>query len=288
LKSRFAAEDLLAFWRQVVDPQSVGMPESIAGDIASYTGEPVAVVLHKMESGKEDLKRLWEASKIDTSDPSSIERFYRDQFVEAYELADWHCGRANGIPPLTYAWAAKFAQQKGLKRVLDFGSGIGTGALCLTVAGCEVHLADVARELLKLAGHRLRRRGYVPNLIDMTSGSRPRSNYYDLIVCFDVLEHVPDQVAKLRELASYLRNGGYLLANFMFSSSHPEHPMHISSAPYWDLLVRKTPMVPVWSSCDDQVQVLKRTPYAFLRNHLAEYADRLRGHPGTPGSRHDQ
>jgi hypothetical protein len=107
-------------------------------------------------------------------------------------------------------------------------------------------------------------------------GQRPRSNYYDLITCFDVLEHVPDQQAKLRELESYLANGGYLLVNFMYSSSDPDRPMHISSAGHWDLLARRTGMVPVWSHCDNSVQVLMKTPYARVRHGLASVVDWLR------------
>jgi SAM-dependent methyltransferase len=181
---------LSVFWERVVDPDGRGMPEAIAEDIASFTGETIGEVLVKMERGKVSLKELWDQSGIDVSDPESIASFYRDQFVEAYELADWHSGRTNGVPPLNYARAALFARKNGLSRALDFGSGIGTGSLCLAEAGCEVHSADIARELLAFVGHRFARRGMRTSMIDLNDPERPTKNYYDIVTCFDVLEHV--------------------------------------------------------------------------------------------------
>jgi SAM-dependent methyltransferase len=273
----FSEEELLELWRKVVDPRGIGMPESIAAEISSYTHEPVDDVLRKMESGTEDFKQLWEATGIDPANPADIEQFYRRQFVEAYELANWHCGRTNGVPPLEYAWAAKFALARGLTRVLDFGSGIGTGSLCFASVGCEVDAADVACELLRFVNHRFRQRGYNVNAINLSDGEKPRGGYYDLIACFDVLEHIPDQVAKVRELWSYLRQGGYLLANFLTDSSDKDRPMHVSSAREPLRLIHRTPLAADWSVPQGRrsVYVLKRSRIGHLRNIVARYRDRL-------------
>ncbi len=261
------------FWRALLDPNQVGMPEAMAEEISAYTREPIELVLGKMERGAEDLKQLWIASSIDPSDPASVVSFYRDQFVEAYELANWHSGRTNGVPPLNYARAALFAQQKGLRHALDFGSGIGSGSLALASVGCEVHSADIATELLKFVGFRMKRRGFITRLIDLNTQDRPLNNYYDIITCFDVLEHVNDQLSKLQELQSYLRVGGFLLVNLFPDSSDPLRPMHISSAGNRLKLIRKTGMKPEWSNYTGELQVLQRTRLARLRNSIAVLVD---------------
>ena len=273
----FSEDELLELWRNVVDPRGIGMPEAIAGEISSYTHEPVDEVLRKMQRGKEDFRQLWETSDIDTANPTAIEKFYEGQFVEAYELADWHCGRANGVPPLRYAWAAKFAVARRLTRVLDFGSGIGTGSLCFASVGCEVDAADVARELMRFAEHRFRQRAYNVKMVSLSNGEKPRSGYYDLIACFDVLEHIPDQAAKLRELSSYLRHGGYLLANLFTDSSDKDRPMHVSSAGEPMCLIHRTPLAVDWSIPEGgrNFCVLKRSRIGHLRNIVARYRDRL-------------
>jgi 2-polyprenyl-3-methyl-5-hydroxy-6-metoxy-1,4-benzoquinol methylase len=263
----------LEFWTNVIDPLGIGMPAAIAAEIASFTGEPVDLVQRKMETGKDDLKRLWEESHIDVSDAHSVASFYRDQFVEAYELANWHCGNMNGSPPLNYARAALLARAQGLTRALDFGSGIGSGSLALASAGCEVHSADIAEQLLGFVEHRMRSRGYPPVTINLDTAQRPSRGYYDLITCFDVLEHIPDQFGKICELASYLRPGGYLLVNLMSDSSHPDRPMHISSAGSWLPMLRRTSLVPYWAGFAQEMQAFMHWRTGRLRNWVASWRD---------------
>jgi 2-polyprenyl-3-methyl-5-hydroxy-6-metoxy-1,4-benzoquinol methylase len=270
----FTHPELIDFWSRVVDPNRVGMARAVAGEIACYTTESLDVVLDKMQRGTEDLRRLWEDSAIDVRNPADIERFYHDQFVEAYELAHWHAGGL-GVPPLHYARAALFAQRMGLRRALDFGSGIGTGCLCLAEVGCDVDAADVARQLLAFVSHRVSGRGFSLRPIDLSKGEKPQKDYYDLITCFDVLEHVPDQRQHLLELRSYLRPGGYLFVNLMEDSRNPDRPMHVSSAGNWLRLIRQSHMCPDWSSCQDDVQVLQRTRMARARNWVGSCVDRI-------------
>ncbi len=277
LKVLATDEEALRFWEHVVDPGGIGMPAAIAGELASYTDESVEEVLRKMDSGKDDLKKLWEDSAINPEDPASVASFYRNQMVEAYELANWHCGRTNGTPPLNYAKAALFARAHGLVRALDFGSGIGTGSLCLAEMGCETHSADIAEDLLKIVGHRMRLRGHQSRAIDLLGDEKIEQKYYDIITCFDVLEHVPDQFKKLEELSGYLKIGGYLVINLMKNSFHEDRPMHISSAGNWIAMVRRTSMFPVWNGTDHDIQVLRNSRVGKLRNLAATAVARLRG-----------
>lgn len=273
----FGDDELTAFWREVIDPGGVGMAEAIAADIAAYTHESPADVLRKMATGEDDFNRLWHETRADAGDESSLTAFYRDQFVEAYELANWHCGRTKGTVPLHYARAALLATELGLRRTLDFGSGIGTGSLALATVGCEVHSADIARQLLDFVEFRMTRRRFTPTLIDLAANEKPRSAYYDLITCFDVLEHVPDQLAKVRELTTYLKTGGYLLVNFFRDAIGDEHAMHVSSAGNWLRLVRKTQLVPRWESFGGEVEVLRHVSYGRLYNAVATIRDRVQG-----------
>jgi SAM-dependent methyltransferase len=263
-------------WRDAMDPASVGMPEAIAAEIGAYRSEPPAVVLARMEAGKDDLRDLWNSQAIDPANARQVAAFYRDHFVEAYELANWHAGRTNGRPPLHYAVAAWVASRLKLRRALDFGSGIGTGSICLARAGCEVHSADIANELLRFVGYRLERRGHPAKLIDLTV-STPERDYYDIITCFDVLEHVPDQAAKLRELESYLKPDGLLFVNIFDDATEPDRPMHVSKAGNWLAMVRRTGLVPMWGWFSGQVQALAKTRFGRVRNALGATVDRFHG-----------
>jgi 2-polyprenyl-3-methyl-5-hydroxy-6-metoxy-1,4-benzoquinol methylase len=266
----YSEPDLTRLWQSSLDPDGVGLAKAIAGDIASYTGEPIDVVMARMESGASDFKAQWEQAQVDPTDPVSVAAFYRTQVVEAYELAHWHSGLTTGEVPLNYARTATLVKEVGARRVLDFGCGIGSGSITLAGTGAEVHSADIAKNLLDLTGHRLTRHGYTPRLIDLAGGEKPKIGYYDLISCFDVLEHIPDQLATVKELHTYLRTGGRLVCNFFNDSSDPDRPMHISSAGNWMRLIRTTGLSPEWDATSRAaVPVLRRHPLARLRNLAA-------------------
>ena len=266
----YSEADLTRLWNESLDPSGVGLAQAIAMDIASYTGEPIEVVTARMASGATDFKTQWEQAQVDPKDPASVAAFYRTQVVEAYELAHWHAGLTTGEVPLNYARTAALAREVGAARVLDFGCGIGSGSIVLAGTGAEVHSADIASNLLALTGHRLARHGHTPHLIDLTTSEKPRTNYYDLISCFDVLEHIPDQLATVKELETYLRAGGRLVCNFFNDSSDPDRPMHISSAGNWTRLIRSTGLSPDWDATSRaSVPVLKRHPLARLKNLAA-------------------
>jgi ubiquinone/menaquinone biosynthesis C-methylase UbiE len=267
-------QQLLTFWHRVVDPHGVGLPTAIATDLAAYTGEAVDVVLAKMARGKLDFKRLWQKAGVSVDDSASVAAFYKDQFVEAYELANWHAGLENGEPPLGYALAASLARTSGGTRALDFGSGIGTGAMCLAAAGCEVECADVADALLDFVADRMARHHNPVRTIRLSAGEQPRPSYYDVITCFDVLEHVPDQYAKLRELESFLRPGGFLVINLLEDSSHPDRPMHVSSAGDRLQLIRRTSLRPDWTNYGE-IQVLRKARFGRPLNAVASCVDHL-------------
>jgi len=273
--------EALAFWRSALDPGGVGLREALAAEIADFRSEPIAAVLEHMSKGTDEFADLWRSANIDVSDQSSVERFYRDQFTEAYELANWHAGVTTGTPPLNYARAALLARARGWTRALDFGSGIGSGSLCFATAGCEVHSADIAVQLLTFVEYRMRRHRFTPSLINLSEGDRPRAGYYDVVTCFDVLEHVPNQLEKLRELSGYLRPGGYLFVNLMDDSIQADRPMHISSAGEWLSLVRKTDLVPAWSLFGGEAQILQKQRLGRIRNVVGTLVDRWQGATGA-------
>jgi 2-polyprenyl-3-methyl-5-hydroxy-6-metoxy-1,4-benzoquinol methylase len=277
MTSPYPSGPITDLWNRCLDPEGKGLMNAVADDIASYTGESREAALAKMRTGLDDLRRLWEERRIDLADPKSIEAFYHEQFVEAYELAHWHAGGTPDGIPLNYGRAALFARTEGCRRVLDFGSGIGSGALCFASLGCEVDVADVARKLLDFVGHRLMRHGRRARAIDLSRGELPDRGAYDLITCFDVLEHVPDQLGKLRELESYLRPGGRLFVNFMDDSTDEQRPMHVSSAENWLALVRRTALRPDWPWFAGGLQVVRRARVGRIWNALARVVDRAQG-----------
>lgn len=106
-----------------------------------------------------------------------------------------------------YTWATRFCQDA---RVLDAGCGTGYGAALIKQAGAsEVIAVDLSEAVIETA-----RQG-VPDGVRCEVGDLRSLTYednsFDLVICFEVIEHVEDQDGVLDELSRVLDPGGILL-----------------------------------------------------------------------------
>lgn len=105
-----------------------------------------------------------------------------------------------------YWWATRFADGR---RVLDAGCGTGYGAEMLRRAGAaEVVGVDIAEPVLAFA--RRETDGVEFEVADLRSLPFGDGRF-DLVACFEALEHVDDPDAVLDELARVLAPGGLLV-----------------------------------------------------------------------------
>jgi SAM-dependent methyltransferase len=82
-------------------------------------------------------------------------------------------------------------------RLLDYGCGIGSDGLILLDAGYRVEFADFDNPSVEYLRWRLRRRGFDAPVHDLAKGV---PGGFDAAYAFDVIEHVPDAFAFLREM----------------------------------------------------------------------------------------
>lgn len=63
----------------------------------------------------------------------------------------------------------------------------------------------------------------------------PTQTVFDIVLCTEVLEHVPDPVAALEHLSKLVRSGGHLIATAPLLSLIHQAPFHFSSGltPFW-------------------------------------------------------
>jgi 2-polyprenyl-3-methyl-5-hydroxy-6-metoxy-1,4-benzoquinol methylase len=126
------------------------------------------------------------------------ERFVPDQ-MRGQLVAAEHTAR--------YRWATSFCDGR---RVLDAGCGAGYGAELLNQAGAaSVVGVDISEAALSLARSTVTD-GVTLELGDVTALSHADDSF-DLVVCFEVIEHVEDPERVLDELSRVLRPDGLLL-----------------------------------------------------------------------------
>jgi SAM-dependent methyltransferase len=151
-----------------------------------------------------------------------VTRFYNQSDTELFELIEWHA-----VDPIHYRTLVlrDFASARPGRAYLDYGSGIGNDALVFLEAGFEATLADISDYLLAFAAWRCRRRGFHVRTVDLKRAELPPQSF-DVMACFDVLEHIPDPTSTVRKLHRSLRNRGLLAVHAPFSKD-PDRPMHV-------------------------------------------------------------
>lgn len=140
----------------------------------------------------------------------------------------------------------RFAMQWApASHVLDLGCGVGYGSRILASGGArQVYGVDVSREAIEMA----RRQGDIENLSFVLSNGAelpPTLSGFDLITCFEVVEHVdkPDRI--LAEIRDRLRPDGIAVISTPNSdaypgghSGNPFHPSEMSAAAFQQLAGR--------------------------------------------------
>jgi 2-polyprenyl-3-methyl-5-hydroxy-6-metoxy-1,4-benzoquinol methylase len=209
-------------WRAAMAPRTGDILRELTLEAADYLGISYAEAKRRVETSATDFPEEWQRLVTDSTDPDQVVRFYNESQTELFEQIAWHASETiHHRSPV----CANLASSMPGREFLDYGSGIGSNALVFGLAGFNVTLADVADPLRKFAQWRCERRGIPVRAIDLKRESLERDRY-DVITCFDVLEHVPDPLAALVRMRDALRPDGVLFLYAPFGYD-PERPMHI-------------------------------------------------------------
>ncbi len=133
-------------------------------------------------------------------------------------------------------------------RILLLGDGAGNDSFFFARNGFSVDYFDVpGSATYNFAVSRFRRQGFLGKEIRVLGAYEDcLSGGYDAVVSFEVLEHLPDAPAAIRDMAAALSAGGIALVTESFSYCLPSFPTHLRS----------------------NVRFAGRTPFLFLSNGL--------------------
>jgi 2-polyprenyl-3-methyl-5-hydroxy-6-metoxy-1,4-benzoquinol methylase len=194
--------------------------------LADFTRLPVGACVERLRGYQlEEMAAAWRERNPVTA--KEIREFYSDTDLYLWELLTWN-GSNEYTPYLERL--RRLADQwppRQFPRALDYGSGVGSVALRLAELGYQVTIADVPGRTFDFAQARLKQRGISFEAIPVTSDVPALPpNYWDVITCFDVIEHVPNPATIGRVLVRALRRGGgaAIVASFdTQSSTWPHH-----------------------------------------------------------------
>jgi 2-polyprenyl-3-methyl-5-hydroxy-6-metoxy-1,4-benzoquinol methylase len=196
-------------------------------DLATFTGRSREACLERLRAySVQELARAWRVANPRTSE--EILAFYRSTDLYIWALMQWHASPArqpykDALTNLVQSNPAA----SGWKRVYDFGAGIGTDALYLSSRGYDVTMVDVDSPTFHFARHRFKRRNLHARFIVSNSPLPEPDSVYDVVVCFDVFEHLPDPLKAADRMVNALRSGGVFLQQGSFVNAG-DHPCHLA------------------------------------------------------------
>lgn len=208
--------------RTLLSGQETDLRTSLLREIAVYDSLPeLAEVERRCSAAVEVLGGEWH-DHIDPQRRESIESFY-ESTTYIYDLMGWHSLR-DDTGPLAYVLGLEIARDRGVRTCLDFGSGVGSGALMFTLAGIQMSLADISRTLLDFAQWRFHQRRLPAAFLHLREDPLPE-DHFDMILAMDVFEHLTDPVTTVEQLWRALRPGGLLFARIQVedAGTHPQH-----------------------------------------------------------------
>jgi SAM-dependent methyltransferase len=139
----------------------------------------------------------------------------------------------------------------GLDRlsILALGDGVGSDSLYLASHGCTLDYFDVpGSRTFSFALRRFDRYGMLNTRINVLADDPLRgSKQYDIVLSFEVLEHLCQPQAAAGDIAAIVRPGGLALVTESFSAVNDQFPTHLAANARYE----------------------GQTPFLFLRHGLA-------------------
>ncbi|MGD0075094.1 MAG: class I SAM-dependent methyltransferase [Candidatus Binataceae bacterium] len=220
-----ALDQFAAIWARALQlPGQDDFVGSTLHEIGRWRGiNDLAIVRRRCENALRSLKLRWERT-VQEVDARHVEKYYdaADDCIE--ELMWWHT-LADDDSPLAYVAALEFASLAGCETYLDFGSGVGSGALLFCSHGFDVTLADISGVMLSFCKYRFETRGRDSSFVNLKHSRLP-ATAFDFITAMDVFEHLVDPVETVDLLQHCLKPGGYVYGRFA-SEADRDRPQHI-------------------------------------------------------------
>lgn len=166
----------------------------------------------------------WRKKDVNTLSDQSLADFYNTSRYEIFELLSYHA-RENSEAAGLYVAALQIAKDLGCLQILDYGCRISSGCILFARNGLSIALADISTPVLEFSKWRLSRRGIEANFVDLKNEDLA-ADRYDLITCFDVLEHLRDPLKVLQQIRRALKPNGVAVIHAPFGED-AARPMHI-------------------------------------------------------------
>ncbi|MBN1436335.1 MAG: class I SAM-dependent methyltransferase [Sedimentisphaerales bacterium] len=152
--------------------------------------------------------------------------FYGSTDAFLYELVLWNMNRRKRR---IRRWVGRhLARRVGQNlKILSIGDGLGFDSAFLAQAGHDVTYFELPGYSQRFAQKVFQRCAHQVNII--TDPKQIPQEAFDVVLCLDVLEHVPDVPEYVKQITSYLKPEGFLVVHAPFFMVHASTPTHLKA-----------------------------------------------------------
>lgn len=145
-----------------------------------------------------------------TSMSKAVKNFY-----DHYHLKNDHFHNVIKANNFTYYYLFELMRMAGISdvtglKILDVGCGVGTMSLYFAVNGAQVTGVDISPRAVQIAKAAAKDLG-LKNVEFINGEVEKGTGQYDLILCSEIVEHVPDEIGFLKTIHSNLKKTGKLV-----------------------------------------------------------------------------
>ncbi len=114
----------------------------------------------------------------------------------------------HNLTPIRVSYIEQHIDVNGLK-ILDVGCGGGILAEELTKKGAIVTGLDVSKKTIKVAQNHAKEQKLKIKYLDKSLDEHAESSNdkYDMVICFELIEHIPDQMKLIQDISSVCKKG---------------------------------------------------------------------------------
>lgn len=212
-------------------PEYIGDEEKIVNWLSQLTNQPAeSVRLHLQRERDNTGINVASAMREHGLQPykwsDALADFYSQTDAFLYELIVWNFNkRKRRIRRRTGKYLYKNIGQN--LDILTIGDGLGVDSVYFTRAGHNVTYFETSTYAQAFA-----KKLFADSAVDITvldDLNQIPQNAFDVIICLDVLEHVPDPPQFVKTITSYLKQDGHLVVHAPFYQIHPNTPTHLKS-----------------------------------------------------------
>lgn len=182
-------------------------------DVAQYLNIPLEKVYSNAQewSGKQ-VYELWDRVVGNSQEQDKLISFY-----QAHNENNICANALDNVRRFVHLCPKGLLDSDEKEKIGDYGCGVALYSFVLAMEKkCEVWLLDISESMKDFLCWRINK--YQLNARLINYGSDLPNDFFDKIVCFDVLEHVPSPKKILQDITRSLRKGGRL---FLFVQQTP-------------------------------------------------------------------